>query len=89
MIHTTSKSFKIVSVSSNRNSFGLRGMVIVARDGEAWQVGTSNIQSKKAGDFISINISETGERDFAEWGFEIPEKLPPPPAAVLAELGLA
>lgn len=35
------KIFQIVAVSSNTNSFGLHGVVIVARDGLAFEFGAS------------------------------------------------
>lgn len=44
----TTKLFQIVAVSSNTNSFGLNGVVIVARDGLAFEFGTCNIYSKLA-----------------------------------------
>lgn len=35
------KQFKVASISSNPNSFGLFGHIMVAEDGEAWQVGAA------------------------------------------------
>lgn len=37
------KAFRLVTVSHNRNSFGLRGCILVAEDGEAWEVGTNDM----------------------------------------------
>ena len=37
----TQKQFKVASISSNANSFGLYGHVLMAEDGESWQVGRS------------------------------------------------
>lgn len=33
------KKFKVVSASSNTNGFGLRGYILVARDGQAFEIG--------------------------------------------------
>lgn len=33
------KEFKVVAASSNTNGFGLRGYVLVARDGQAFEIG--------------------------------------------------
>ena len=35
----TFKTFKVVAISSNANSFGLHGHVLMAWDGETWEVG--------------------------------------------------
>lgn len=34
----TTKEFKVASVSSNLNAFGHNGVILVARDGETWEV---------------------------------------------------
>jgi len=74
-----SKKFKVVTVSENTNSFGLYGMVLMAKDGEAWQVGANSINVKKKGDVITL------ENSWAEHGFEIPEKLDNAPESVIQE----
>lgn len=74
------KEFKVVSVSQNTNSFGLYGMILVARDGEAWQVAANYLNKKEKGKvFIA-------REDFYGMGFEIPERLPSPPAEALAKI---
>ena len=40
------KSFKVVSVASNQNSFGLTGMILLAADGEAFEVAANSISLK-------------------------------------------
>lgn len=37
------KEFKVVAVSENTNSFGLRQMIVVARDGETYKVEGLNL----------------------------------------------
>lgn len=32
------KEFKVAAVSLNTNSFGLHGVIVIARDGEAWDL---------------------------------------------------
>jgi hypothetical protein len=80
------KRFKVAAVSSNSNSFGLTGMVLVARDGTAYQVGASDLHLRRKGSVIAVPI--TGRRclNFAQLGFEIPERLPQAPSAVVAEV---
>lgn len=79
------KAFKVASVSSNTNSFGLTGMILVARDGEAWQVGASSLYVKVKGSIIKVPTVGTS-RTFASLGFEIPEQLPDAPPGVVAEV---
>lgn len=78
---TRSKAFKVAAVSSNMNSFGLTGMILVARDGEAWQVGANSINVKRQGSVLKVK-----GRNFAALGFEIPERLPPAPRKAVAEV---
>lgn len=75
-----SKQFKVVTVSENTNSFGLYGMVLMARDGEAWQVGASYINVKKKGDIITL------ENSWADHQFEIPEQLDDASESVINEV---
>ena len=80
------KPFKVASVSSNLNSFGLTGMILMALDGEAWEVGASSLFVKKKGDLIHVPIVGKAGRNFGTLGFEIPTRLPDAPAAVIAEV---
>ena len=83
------KSFRVVSASSNLNGFGLRGYVLVARDGEAWQVGRSDDVNRcvapefKKGADITVRVRSDGPEFPA---CEIPERLPDCPAGALREL---
>ncbi len=73
-------SFKVASVSSNRNSFGLFGMILVAQDGEAWEVAANDVYVLKKGDHVLVS----DDRDWSAHGYEIPRQLKPdaPPAVV-------
>jgi hypothetical protein len=42
------KLFKVVATSKNLNSFGMRGAVVIARDGSAWELMCSNAPSREA-----------------------------------------
>ena len=78
------KTFKVAAVSSNTNSFGLKSMILVAKDGEAWQVAANSINVKKKGDTITVDASKPFDLEFSARSFEIPERLHPdcPPSAV-------
>lgn len=82
----TVKHFMVVSVSSNMNSFGLRGMILMARDGEAWQVGVNHMRVKKQGDLLRVPYSPSGGPEWFKLGYEIPHKLPKAPAKVASDV---
>lgn len=81
------KPFKVVTVSSNTNSFGLRGMVLMAEDGEAWEVGVSNIyeKSKNATIYLPVVDGKT-EVPCGHFQCEIPRQLPKAPKNVIQEV---
>lgn len=80
------KAFTVASVSENRNSFGLTGMILMARDGEAWEVGASHLYVKAKGDIINVPVVGKTGRNFASMGFEIPTRLPDASAGVVGEV---
>lgn len=78
------KSFKVAAVSSNRNSFGLRSMVVVAPDGEAYRVCSNGVNVKREGDVLRVERQDGGW-NFSALGYEVPEKLPNAPSEVVKE----
>lgn len=80
------KPFKVASVSDNLNSFGLTGMILMAVDGEAWEVGASSFYVKKKGDVVQVPVVGKSGRNFASLGFEIPRRLPDAPPGVVDEV---
>ena len=80
------KVFKVATLSSNRNSFGLRGMILIARDGEAWEVATNDLNAKPKGTLFVV-ATDNENRDWSKYGFEIPRRLKPDaPAGVVKEI---
>ena len=81
------RTFRVASVSDNTNSFGLTGMVLIAKSGEAWEVGASSLAVKKKGEDLTVPIEPNGDLDWASRGLEIARRLQPdcPPKA-LAEI---
>lgn len=73
------KIFKVVAVSSNTNSFGLRGCVLCAKDRTCYEVcrsfGPWNGPDWRVGDVLNIALNDSGEPQFE--GCEIPRLLPP------------
>ncbi len=79
------KAFKVAAISSNRNGFGLRGVVILAKDGTAWEFGSSDYHLPTRFSTIRLPEDEDGS-SFALLGWEIPEKLPKAPRKVVREV---
>lgn len=82
------QSYRVVAVSSNANSFGLKQCVMVARDGSAYTACANSLNLPKQGEDIFIPfVSEKSTRpNFAAKGFEIPEQIESPPQEVLNEI---
>lgn len=80
------KLFKVVTVSSNANSFGLQGVILMARDGEAYEAahGQQGIPAK--GETVAMPLDENGQIAWGAAGYEIPRKLPAPPNQVISEV---
>jgi len=93
-ITRTNKLFRVVAISKTANPFGLSGHVLVACDGEAYEVGRC-----RCGDYPEkwtigqdVNVpaellpDDTPELKWAEISCEIPRRLPTCPAQVLAKI---
>ena len=86
------KTFRVLEVSMNRNSFGLRGVILVARDGEAREIASNDVNLPIKGRdytvFIPANPLEpeahyvTGT--FSGYGWALPRRLPTAPAEAVA-----
>lgn len=80
------KNFRVAAKSRNHNSFGLYGYVLIAPDGEAWEVGRSLSASPEwtVGNDVSAFCDEDGQPTFPYC--EIPHQLPQAPQKVLTEV---
>ena len=72
------KEFKVVAVSSNHNSFGLTGVVLVARDGQSYEVASNDLHLPQQGDVLGVPTKPGVGFDWGRFGFEIPRELHPP-----------
>lgn len=83
------KQFRVAATSDNRNGFGLNGVILVAEDGEAWEVGKCQISPPNAawaaGQTVHVPMVGHGP----QWhliGVEIPRQLDAAPPHVLRAL---
>lgn len=78
------KEFKVATVSNNANAFGLRGMIVVARDGEAWELAASYLNVLPMNTIFTVNLDK---RNNPIWNdYECPTLMKRPPASVIAEI---
>ncbi len=83
------KPFRVLSVSANPNSFGLHGHILIAQDGDAYEVGRAIgawLTPWPKGTDVKVPIDPNGVLTWAGLGVEIPRQLPPAPAAVLSKV---
>lgn len=70
------KEFKVATVSSNTNDFGLYGMMLFARDGEVWEVAANSLHVKQIGDVVEVQLDEVSTiPDFTALSYEIPQRM--------------
>lgn len=85
-----SENFKVVAVSSNSNSFGLRQIVLVAKSGVAFKACASYMNLPKKDSTVNVPVLVKNEivvgYDLAALGYELPERMDNCPAPVLAEI---
>jgi hypothetical protein len=91
------RRFKVAAVSQQANSFGLHGHMLIAANGEAWEVGRSRgrwhaDQPFNQGDVVRVPLVPTSTSDdapialnWARLSCEIPRRLPDAPQAVVDE----
>jgi hypothetical protein len=83
------KTFRVLELSRNHNSFGLRGVILVAQDGEAWEIGTSDVNCPQRGRSYGVIVPDSSHRDrtphFGAFGWELPRRLPNAPPEIVAE----
>lgn len=70
-------AYIVVTVSKNTNSFGLRGMIVVNRQGRAWTVAANALNVLNRGDQIVAPLRDDKDPEWWRFGFEIPRELPP------------
>jgi hypothetical protein len=78
------KTFVCAAKSTNYNAFGLRGCVLIANDGDAWQVAANSLNEPEVGERLSVPLNElNGNPMFHGFGYEIPERLPNAPENIV------
>ena len=79
------RHFKVASVSSNKNSFGLTGMYLMDKNGNVYEVGVNSLHVKAKGDILNVPMAGK-EPDFSSLGYEIPTFIGAAPPAAIDEI---
>jgi len=79
--------FRVAAISSTSNSFGLTGVILVARDGAAYEVAVSGhtLSGISEGDDFEVT-TKGGNLVGVPFSYEIPRSLSGVPPAVVAEI---
>jgi hypothetical protein len=81
--------YRVFRISENTNSFGLRGVWIMRRNGEAWELGMSHLNLEKVRKGAIMKVAqmhlEGAKPDLSSWG-EIPSYKGIAPPEVVAEV---
>jgi hypothetical protein len=81
------EEFKVVTTSSNMNSFGLYGVIIMARTGEAFEIACSSLNKPDKGKMLQATLTDSGRlHDIKGVNYEIPKMLDKAPKDVVKEV---
>jgi hypothetical protein len=81
------EEFKVVATSSNMNSFGLYGVVIMARTGEAFEIACNSLNKPDKGEMLQVTLTDSGNlNNIKGINYEIPKKLDKAPKDVVKEV---
>lgn len=78
---------KVLTVSKNTNSFGLKSMILLADNAQGYQALTNEINLRPAGTFLNVDTSNTTEElairsHLIRCGYECITRLPDVPFVV-------
>jgi len=85
-LHGRTRLYRVASVSESTNSFGLEGIILVRRNGEAWEVGRSRYgsgQKLAKGDIVKVAQMHLKGAKPSFQNVEIPRKLTDAPPDVV------
>lgn len=82
------KKFVVASVSSNTNSFGLYGVVIVAKDGQTFEVACNRLNVPEKDEIVKVWLNEKTHNLLQIIGHncEIPTRLKDAPKSITSSL---
>jgi len=79
-------TLKVVSKSSNSNSLGLTGHILVSPWGSAYEIALNQLNSLEQDQEVTVWADPFGEPNLSELNGELVRRLSPPPKEVLDEI---
>jgi hypothetical protein len=86
------KKFKVIAISEDTNSLGLKQALIIAQDGMAYRVCANSVNMPEEDSYIHIPFvkdkddNPTEALSFAQRGFELNERVSDVPMDVVNEI---
>lgn len=78
---------KVVAVSSNHNSFGLRNMIFIGNNGQAWEAAANSLNVKEKGTVLTVPEDQSIPTFLVKQSFELARQLTPsPPPKLMKEV---
>lgn len=68
------KTFRVVAISTNKNAFGLSGVMLMAEDGETWQAGANDLNLPQRMQDVEVEVDDEGRHHWSALGYEIPQR---------------
>mgnify|MGYP007013281602 CR=1 FL=1 len=65
---------KVVTVSVNHNSFGLKNMIMISDHGQGWQAAANDLNLRKEGTILEVPEDMDISTFLTRQGFEIPQR---------------
>lgn len=76
---------KVIAVSSNHNSFGLRSMILISDNGQGWQALANDLNVKAKGTVFEIPEDQSVSTFLCLQSFECTRRLDPDPPRKLTQ----
>jgi len=73
------ETFKVIAISSNSNSFGLKQFYAYSKSKRLFRACASYFNLPKLESEIQVLVSDTGKIQFGRMGWELGEMMPAPP----------
>lgn len=80
---TGTEEFYVIAVTTNRNSFGLRGHMVVNKRGHVYEIGLNHLRERKVESVIKVPVDDEGQPQWHMIGAEIPTRKPDMPRGIL------
>lgn len=79
------RAFRVIAISTNTNSFGLRGVIVISSTGEAWELCANDLHTPNHGAELTPEVVD-GVPQWGRLGFETPKRLQMDPFTLVGSI---